>query len=329
MDWFERITGFKEQGHAATQAHLMEADGRLVSAHTARRPRVGRLEIQPLGELRAAAAALPRPEQATPLALQHLRGDVRQLHADPANTHALFQVASQFNLLEMVGPDITPEHGVTRYAHDHTQGPACAMAAGAATIYRNYLMPLHGAAGQTAQRQVDTLAGLGERLGNQGNRLWTMRNGYPMFTPQGLSQVDATLAASSAGDRDVLKAQLRIGLHWDVEVTDLEPQGHVVSQAFCSALPIAYQRHLGPQHWQRIATLILEAAYEATLLAGMINHARTGCPIVYLTRLGGGAFGNDPAWIDAAIAHALARIGPCGLQVVMVTFSAAPPTRSS
>ena len=30
--------------------------------------------------------------------------------------------------------------------------------------------------------------------------------------------------------------------------------------------------------------------------------------------------------IDAAIAHALARIGPCGLQVVMVTFSAAPPT---
>ena len=45
-------------------------------------------------------------------------------------------MASQFNLLEMTGPEITPEDGVTRYAHDRTQGPACAIAAGAATVYR-------------------------------------------------------------------------------------------------------------------------------------------------------------------------------------------------
>jgi len=37
---------------------------------------------------------------------------------------APFQVASQFNLLEMTGPSVTPEHGVARYAHDPTQGPA-------------------------------------------------------------------------------------------------------------------------------------------------------------------------------------------------------------
>jgi hypothetical protein len=67
-------------------------------------------------------------------------------------TSALFQVASQFNALEMVAPNITPEDGVTRYQHDRTQGPACAIAAGAATIYRNYFVPVAGGIGQTAAR---------------------------------------------------------------------------------------------------------------------------------------------------------------------------------
>ena len=64
-----------------------------------------------------------------------MTGDVRALHGAPEHANALFQVASQFNLLEMVGPEVTPEDGVTRYQGDKTQGPACAIAAGAATIY--------------------------------------------------------------------------------------------------------------------------------------------------------------------------------------------------
>ena len=32
-------------------------------------------------------------------------GDVRQMHQSPENAGALFQVASQFNLLEMISPD--------------------------------------------------------------------------------------------------------------------------------------------------------------------------------------------------------------------------------
>ena len=37
---------------------------------------------------------------------------MRALHADPANAQALFQVASQFNTLEMTGPSVTPEDGI-------------------------------------------------------------------------------------------------------------------------------------------------------------------------------------------------------------------------
>lgn len=44
---------------------------------------------------------------------------------------------------------------------------------------------------------------------------------------------------------------------------------------------------------------------EATLLAAARNAARTGCRVVFLTRLGGGAFGNEPGWIDAAMRRAL------------------------
>ncbi len=320
MDWFEQITGFREQGPAHARAHLKVQDGRLVSPHSDRRPHVGQLETPTLGQLRDWASEVAGPASPGAMTLEHVRGNVRALHADPANADALFQVASQFNLLEMVSPEVTPEDGVTRYQHDPTQGPACAMAAGAATIYRNYLMPLEGGIGQTAQRQVDCLAGLGRQLGNEGDRLWTMRNGYPMFTPDGLAGIDARLASASAAQRQALKAHLQVGLHWQVEVTDVAPKGHRVSQAFCSALPVAYQRHRQSQPWQRLASLVLEAAYEATLLAAVINQSRTGCPRVYLTRLGGGAFGNEPAWIDAAIGHALLRVGQRGLRVVMVSF---------
>lgn len=320
VSWFERITGFEEQGYAHARSRLQVHDGCLVSAHSQRRPRVGHLEMPTLGQLRARVADFAPSASTGPMALEHLRGDVRALHADPANAQALFQVASQFNLLEMVSPGVTPDDGVTRYQHDPTQGPACAMAAGAATIYRNYLMPVGGHIGQTAQRQVDCLADLGNQLGNGNDRLWAMRNGYPMFTREGVAGIDARLAGYSTDQREALKAHLRIGLHWQVEVTDVPPPGHLVSQAFCSALPVAYQRHRQTLPWQRFASLVLEAAYEATLLAAVLNHARTGCPLVYLTRLGGGVFGNAPAWIDAAIEHALARVEGRGLRVVMVTL---------
>ena len=56
-------------------------------------------------------------------------GDVRQMHQASEYSGALFQVASQFNALEMTSFAVTPEHGVTRYMHDRAQGPGCAIAA--------------------------------------------------------------------------------------------------------------------------------------------------------------------------------------------------------
>lgn len=304
MDWFERITGFKELDYDATQSRLSVVGGHLVSKYTPVRWPIGQLQTPTLSELEFDGADLdPCPGPAT---FQCVSGDVRELHRT-APAGALFQVASQFNLLEMVGPDLTPEHGVTRYQHDHTQGPACAIAAGAATIYRNYLMPLGSGTGQRAERQVDCLRDLGEALGNEKDRLWQMRNGYALCSAEGLEEIDGRLAQMSLAERGRLRSRLRIGVHRDVHVTDVHRPGRMVSQAFCSALPLAYS-NLPTARWANFAQLVLEAAYEATLRAAAL-YATDEHQSVYLTRLGGGAFGNDDRWIDAAIRHAVLRVG--------------------
>ena len=139
------------------------------------------------------------------------------MHQSPEFSGALFQVASQFNLLEMASSSVTPEQGVTRYQHDQTQGPACAIAAGAATIYRNYFAPLHGGEGQTAERQLDCLGGIGAALADAlvqpVEYLWTMKNGYALCSAEGLRMINAYLGGLDASAIDALRGLLRIGNH--------------------------------------------------------------------------------------------------------------------
>jgi hypothetical protein len=111
MNWFERITGFRKGPYEETQARLRVEVGDLVNELDGTRHAVGRLELVSLGELRERAAGISLPGR---LSLGVVEGDVRQLHAAPENAGATFQVASQFNLLEMIGPEVTPEEGGNR-----------------------------------------------------------------------------------------------------------------------------------------------------------------------------------------------------------------------
>ena len=226
----------------------------------------------------------------------------------------------------MVAPDRTPENGVANYAFDRTQGPACAIAAGAATIYRNYLVPVGDQIGQTASRQLDGLQDLGESLakalGTSVDALWTMRNGYAFPSAPGLPKIAAYLAGLSPESLDVQRGKLRIGIHWEVEVTDADGERRpAVSQAFCSALPLAYSALPKPS-WEPLARLVLEAAYEATLWAAVSQAQSGGSNIVLLTFLGGGAFGNAESWIHDAIRRALRIAVGCELDVRLVCYGA-------
>jgi hypothetical protein len=191
MDWFERLTGFRETGYDETRAKLKVEDGRLRSLINLKSYGIGNLELVSLQELRETAkAAGDLPGR---LKVGVVTGDVRALHRSLEYSGALFQVALQFNLLEMTSYEVTPEHGVTRYQYDRTQGPACAIAAGAATVYRNYFVPVDNGCGQTAKRQLDGLADLGKALRNALNQplkaLWKMQNGYALCTSIGLDAI--------------------------------------------------------------------------------------------------------------------------------------------
>jgi hypothetical protein len=146
MDWFEKLTGFQETNYDDTRANLQVEGKRLRSLVNGKDYGIGDLELVSLETLRGRVNAGGKMPGRLRLSL--VTGDIRKMHRLPENAGALFQVASQFNLLEMVSPAVTPEQGVTRYQHDHTQGPACAIAAGAATIYRNYFVPINGSYGQ-------------------------------------------------------------------------------------------------------------------------------------------------------------------------------------
>jgi len=83
-------------------------------------------------------------------------------------------------------------------------------------------------------------------------------------------------------------------------------ENQFVSQASCSALPARDSEVHAPQ-WSAFARLVLEPSYEATLLAAQINARESGSNVVYLTALGGGAFGNKPEWVHDAMRRALVR----------------------
>jgi hypothetical protein len=318
-DWFERITGFREDGYAATQRRLLIEGDELVSNVNGKRHGIGNLTLPTLAELRSRV----NPDRGQRSSVQVLVGDVRALHAETAYEGALFQVASQFNLLEMTSENVTPEDGVAGYAYDHTQGPACAMAAGAATIYRNYCVPIGDRIGQTSDHQLDALAGLGSALsdlvGLPISRLWRMQNGYALCAGEGLTAITDLLDDASEDLLDRLRGHLAIGLHRGVEVTDVPgTERRLVSQAFCSALPVAYSS-LPQHHWESFARLVLQSAYEATLLAAAEQASNSGSNTVLLTRLGGGAFGNGDDWIDSAIERALAVVEHAGLDIRIVS----------
>lgn len=218
FDWFADLTGFREQSYEDTRRKLEVIGTRLRSRINGRSYEIGELETPSLAELRARAVPLISRLKGA-LQVSTVSADVGALHRDPLNRDALFQVASQFNLLEMPSATVTPETGVTRYDADPTQGPACAIAAGAATIYRNYFVPVDGHVGQTRERQIDCLRDVGEALGNRTGALWTMCNGYAMCTVEGLAAIARTLDSLDEPGRAALRDRLRVGVQWNVEVT--------------------------------------------------------------------------------------------------------------
>lgn len=316
MTWFEQLFGFTEGPWDWTQQQFSLDNQTLTSKANNRHWHIGTFSTPSLGELRATVPPHSKDNLRYQSTLTHeVVGDALEMHADPANAGAMFQVASQFNTLEFPSPCTTPEDGISDYAYDMTQGPACAIATAPATVFRNYFAPVGDGIGQRADRQINNLANLHSLL--PGGPYWHVKNGYTDAEPEALERL---ATAISGQNREQLKAALRIGLQTNTDVvferryTHLSPT-HRVNQAYCSALSCGYSRSPSTL-WEPLARLVLEAAYEATLLAAAgAQSAGTGSGVVWLTFLGGGVFGNDAAWIADAITVALKNTAHLGLDI--------------
>ena len=315
--WFEQLTGFKEESPDQVRANLYVEGEHLISRVNNAAFSYGRLDQPSLEELRRTVLL---DQLNGHIKLSEVVADVQKLHTLPENNGATFQVASQFNLLEMASPDVTPEQGVNGYYFDKTQGPACAIACGAGTIYRNYFVDLGTQIGQTAHKQIDCLSDVGAILNNRERKLWAMTNGYALASSEGLKSISRELSGLTETDYEALKGKLRIGVQNNAEVT-ISADKIKVSQCYCSALPVGYS-NIPALQWEAFSRFVLEATYEATFYAALQNFKKTGNRRLFLTLVGGGVFGNKSEWIFDAIGLALSRFAKVPLDVKIVSYGA-------
>lgn len=312
--WFKRSVGFEEENSNQVRENILLEGEYLKSKINGKKYRHGKLTIPTLNELRNNSRNLE--EYNHKITISELVGNVRMLHKE--NENATFQAASQFNLLEMASPHVSPESGVDIYENDYTQGPACAITCGAGTIYRNYFVNLENQIGQSRFNQVDCLKDIGEYFGNENAYFWKMENGYAFATREGLKSISEHIKNLKAVEYEELKSKLRVGIQSNTEIT-VNEEKQLVSQVYCSALPIRYT-NIDTHEWETFAKLILEGTYEATFYAALQNYEETGNKNLFLTLVGGGVFGNPIDWILEAIGKSIIKFKSTPLEVKIVSY---------
>jgi len=98
--WFETLTGFPEESPQQVRKNLT-TDGKTLKSHTNGKVLIcGQLETLSLGELRERVHS--SGHGVGQISVREVVANVQHLHTNASNSGSLFQVASQFNLLEMV-----------------------------------------------------------------------------------------------------------------------------------------------------------------------------------------------------------------------------------
>lgn len=107
--WFKDLVGFEEVSPENVRENISIDGTKMTSKVNGKSFQFGSLETLTLKELREQS---PLEVYKGRILIKEIVGNVQEIHCDPGNKNALFQAASQFNLLEMVGPHISPEKGV-------------------------------------------------------------------------------------------------------------------------------------------------------------------------------------------------------------------------
>mmetsp|Transcript_93438 Transcript_93438/g.166268 ORF Transcript_93438/g.166268 Transcript_93438/m.166268 type:complete len:512 (-) Transcript_93438:137-1672(-) len=335
--WFLKVFGVVEKDYEAMR-DMFKMDGQTLTLKATRQSfEVGPFEVLSAADLqdrfREVSGRETRkspctlgdviPDQASGelggLAFRNLIDSTMDLHGDPENAGAVFQVCSMFNCLLLEEPDDIPEDGVTAYAESECQGSAAAIACPAATVFRNYFV--NGVGQGASGKQLDLLSGTAKFAANDREGYWSMKNGFCMPRP---GHKFADLAKRIETDKifaDDLSNTVQVGVHWDTAVDFGDCSSHVC-QVLCSAAPVSCSKIVKANEWAPFATCLLMGAYDATLAVAAILAAQRGERVkVYLTALGGGGLCNRRPWIMNAISRVLKAYETEPLDVYLVHFA--------
>ena len=89
-------------------------------------------------------------------------------------------------------------------------------------------------------------------------------------------------------------------------------------------MPVAYS-NVEADLWESFARLILEATYEATFWVALKNFQQTNSNKLFLTLVGGGAFGNKPYWILESLQKVISKFRNTPLDVKIVSYRVPNP----
>jgi hypothetical protein len=278
----------------------------------------GRFTTKRLSDLRKSRRADTRGKTT----VRFVTGDVAILHGDPEYAGAVFLASSNLDCLqhEALNFSVTRASGVADYVYQRTQGAACAISCAPGTIVRNYF---------AHDTEVNTLSAVIERL--SGGATKTKRqlldvihgSAYATYATD-LPALSTKIDRLSPNEREETMGLLEVGIQEDTEVTCAKladgkwyrvmrkDPALRVTQVLAGALQFAEDTAVG---WLSLASLVFEAAYEATLhVAGANNANRT----VVLTALCGE---DAPQWLAeataAALGRALLKFKDAGLDVVI------------
>lgn len=315
QQWFQRHFGFTETAeevykHIRLETHPDRID--LISDANNRRISAGLFNLR----TPSSYAQLPMRGGGHFHIIQGRGGeelnDINLLQNHPDFDGATFQVASNFNCLEVPSHSRSAADGISGYAIDYTQGPACVTPTPGGVMYRNYFVPVGGCVGQI-EKDVNLL---------EKCPIEVVHGKAIIRHPENLPEFDWA-------DEE----NYQVGVHENMELTlkrahrmtyvDAEP-GRMVHHVLASSFSL--HNYVRPaEKVMEIVGHMLKSEYKTTLLAATDHSirypSRSGSRKCVLTLIGGGVFLNPLPLVCGAIEANEELIVGSGLDVYLQCYN--------
>ena len=240
-----------------------------------------------------------------PITFEHIIGDIIDLQKNLENNDASFQIASQFNCLEMIDQYVSPIDGITNYYKDKTQGPLAVICTPYALAWRNYVFKDY-----THESQIDMTHDLLSYFQTINLSIsWHVINGYLIIDEDNLNKINEILKIEVLYNN--AKEYVVVCMQRNVNVILNGVYYNTISHIFCSGIPLSYYPNnmINKNDWNLLSMLILETQYELTMLCSIYNNIlKNNNQPLFLTKIGVGAFGMNKNILIKAIEKAYNNI---------------------